>query len=50
MDNKICPLIKQVCNEKCAWYIKHQGLCAIVLLADDVRDITAYLEDSQNEN
>lgn len=50
MENKICPIIKQICNKNCAWYVKHQDLCAVILLAEDVREIAEHIEAQQNDN
>jgi hypothetical protein len=50
MENKICPIIKQICNKNCAWYVKHQDLCAVILLTEDVREIAEHIEAQQNDN
>ena len=49
MENKHCPIIKDKCvKELCAWYVLAQEQCSALSIAEDLRLIAEYLEESNH--
>lgn len=34
-----CPLLKQICNRQCAWYIQHANSCIVLQFSEDINTI-----------
>ena len=47
MECKYFPITKDKCVEKqCAWYVSSQEQCSVLSVAEDLREIAEYLEES----